>query len=180
MELHGWPLAKLKNPGNVTSLGDLERVLKALKDGMCGWVRLRNDKLEERQKELEEQVRHRMCAPLKWAGTVSDASAEKKRKRSGGGMHGLHSKRAKVGRKGRLGSIIDDEDNIEGDENVRNGLVLGKFSPRLIGTLSGLDQTSQSRSKSGIFPKTPDCLVSSLGIPILPETISDPVWTGTA
>ena len=48
MELHGWPLAKLKNPGNVTSLGDLERVSKALKDGTCGWVRLRNDELEER------------------------------------------------------------------------------------------------------------------------------------
>ena len=63
-----------------------------------------------------------MCAPLKWAGTVSDASAGKKWKRSDEGMCGLHSKRTKVGRKGRSGSIIDDKDNIEGDENVRHGL----------------------------------------------------------
>ena len=59
-------------------------------------------------------------------------------------------------------------------------LVLGKFSPRPIGTRSGLDQTLWSRSRSGIFPKTWESLVSSPGIPILPETVSDPVWTGTA
>ena len=50
-------------------------------------------------------------------------------------------------------------------------LVLGKFSPGPIGTRSGLDQTPQSQSRSGIFPKKPDRPVSSLGIPILPETI---------
>ena len=59
-------------------------------------------------------------------------------------------------------------------------LVLGKFSPGLIGTRSGPDQTLPFRSRSGIFPKTPDHLVSGLGIPILPKTVSDPVWTGTA
>ena len=58
-------------------------------------------------------------------------------------------------------------------------LVLGKFGPRQIGTQTGLDQTQQSRSQSGIFPKIPDRLVSGLGIPVLPETVSDPVWTGT-
>ena len=59
-------------------------------------------------------------------------------------------------------------------------IVLGKFGPRLIGTRSGPDQTPWSWSRSGIFLKTPDRLVSGLGIPILPETVSDPVWTGTA
>ena len=59
-------------------------------------------------------------------------------------------------------------------------LVLGKFGPRPIGTRSGPDQTPQSRSRSGIFPKIPDRSVSSLGILILPETVSDPVWTRTA
>ena len=58
-------------------------------------------------------------------------------------------------------------------------LVLGKFGPGLIGTWSGLDQTPQSWSRSGIFPKIWDHLVSSLGNPILPETVPDPVWTGT-
>ena len=58
-------------------------------------------------------------------------------------------------------------------------LVLGKFSPRPIGPWSGLDQTPWSQSRSGIFPKTLDCLVSGLGIPILPEPISDLVWTET-
>ena len=33
----------------------------------------------------------------------------------------------------------------------------------LIGTWSGLDQTQQSQSQSGIFPKTPDHLISGLG-----------------
>ena len=42
-------------------------------------------------------------------------------------------------------------------------VVLGKFGPGPIGTQSGLDQTQQSQSGSGIFPKTPDCLVSGLG-----------------
>ena len=42
-------------------------------------------------------------------------------------------------------------------------VVLGKFGPRPIGTRSGPDQTQRSRSRSGIFPKTPDCLVSGLG-----------------
>ena len=59
-------------------------------------------------------------------------------------------------------------------------LVLGKFGPGLIGTRSGPDQTQQSWSWSGIFPKIPDCLVSCLGIPILPGTVSDLVWTRTA
>ena len=59
-------------------------------------------------------------------------------------------------------------------------VVLGKFGPRLIGTRSGPDQTPRSRSRSGIFPKTRDRLVSGPGIPILPETVPDPVWTGTA
>ena len=59
-------------------------------------------------------------------------------------------------------------------------VVLGKFGPGPIGTRSGLDQTPQSQSRSGIFPKTRDHLVSGLGIPILLETVSDPVWTGTA
>ena len=58
-------------------------------------------------------------------------------------------------------------------------VVLGKFGPRPIGTRSEPDQTLQSWSQSGIFPKTLDCLVPSLGIPILPETVSDLVWTGT-
>ena len=59
-------------------------------------------------------------------------------------------------------------------------LVLGKFGPGPIGTRSEPDQTWQSQSRSGIFPKTPDYLVPGLGIPILPETVSDPVWTQTA
>ena len=46
---------------------------------------------------------------------------------------------------------------------------LGKFGPGPIGTWSGLDQTPQSRSWSGIFPKTLDCLVSGLGIPYCPR-----------
>ena len=50
-------------------------------------------------------------------------------------------------------------------------LVLGKFGPGPIGTRSGPDQTPQSWSRSGIFPKKPDRSVSSLGIPILPETV---------
>ena len=58
-------------------------------------------------------------------------------------------------------------------------LVLGKFGPGPIGTRSGPDQTPRSQSRSGIFLKTLDRLVSGLGIPILPETVSDPVWTGT-
>ena len=57
------------------------------------------------------------------------------------------------------------------------GIVLGKFRPGLIGTQSGPDQTP--RSRSGIIPKTLDRLVSGLGIPILPKTVSDLVWTGT-
>ena len=56
---------------------------------------------------------------------------------------------------------------------------LGKFSPGLIGTWSGLDQTQQSRSRSEIFPKKRDCLVSGLGNPILAEMVPDSVWTGT-
>ena len=60
-----------------------------------------------------------------------------------------------------------------------SNIVLGKFSPRPIGTWSGPDHTPQSWSRSEIFPKTLDHLVSNLGIPILPETVSDPVWTGT-
>ena len=63
---------------------------------------------------------------------------------------------------------------------VQWGLVLGKFGPRPIGTRTGLDQTQQSWSQSGIFPKTWDHLVSSLGNSILPEMVPDPVWTGTA
>ena len=70
--------------------------------------------------------------------------------------------------------------SIEGANIIFDGLVLGKFSPRPIGTQSGPDQTQQSWSRSGIFPKILDHLVSGLGIPILPKTISDPVWTGTA
>ena len=62
----------------------------------------------------------------------------------------------------------------------QNLLVLGKFGPRPIGTWSGPDQTQRSRFRSGIFPKTPDRLVPGLSIPILPQTVSDPVWTGTA
>ena len=58
-------------------------------------------------------------------------------------------------------------------------LVLGKFGPGPIRTQSGPDQTPRSWSWSGIFPKTWDRLVSGLGIPILLETVSDPVWTGT-
>ena len=58
-------------------------------------------------------------------------------------------------------------------------LVLGKFGPRPIGTRSGPDQTPWSRSQSGIFPKTQDHLVSGLGIPLLLETVSDLVLTGT-
>ena len=58
-------------------------------------------------------------------------------------------------------------------------VVLGKFSPRLIGTLSGPDQTLWSWSQSGIFPKMWDCLVSSLGNHILPEMVQDLVWTRT-
>ena len=58
--------------------------------------------------------------------------------------------------------------------------MLGKFGLGLIGTRSGPDQTLWSRSRSQIFPKILDRLVSGLGIPILPETISDPVWTRTA
>ena len=74
--------------------------------------------------------------------------------------------------------------SVEGDPLERchfqlYGVVLGKFGPRPIGTRSGPDQTPRSRSQSGIFPKTPDRLVPGLGIPILPKTISDPVWTGT-
>ena len=64
----------------------------------------------------------------------------------------------------------------KGVENI----VLGKFGPRLIGTRSGLDQTQRSQSQSGIFPRTRDHLVSGLGNSILPETVPDPVWTGTA
>ena len=67
----------------------------------------------------------------------------------------------------------------EGLIRIVTWLVLGKFGPRPIGTQSGPDQTQQSQSQSGIFPKIPDRLVSGLGIPILPETVSDPVWTGT-
>ena len=52
-------------------------------------------------------------------------------------------------------------------------LVLGKFSPRLIGTRSGLDQTQWSQSRSGIFPKTQDHLVSGLGNSIFPEMVPD-------
>ena len=48
-------------------------------------------------------------------------------------------------------------------------LVLGKFGPRPIGTQSGLDQTPWSWSRSGIFPKIPDHLVSGLGILILDQ-----------
>ena len=59
-------------------------------------------------------------------------------------------------------------------------VVLGKFSPGLIGTPSEPDQTPGSWSQSGIFPKMQDCLVSSLGNPISPEMVPDPVWTGTA
>ena len=59
-------------------------------------------------------------------------------------------------------------------------LVLGKFGPRPIGTRFRPDQTQRSRSRSGIFPKTRDRLVSGLGNSILPETVPDPVWTGTA
>ena len=58
-------------------------------------------------------------------------------------------------------------------------LVLGKFGPGPIGTQSGPDQTQRSWSWSGISPKSPNCLVSGLDIPTLPETVSDPVWTGT-
>ena len=57
-------------------------------------------------------------------------------------------------------------------------LVLGKFGPGPIGTRSEPDQTQWSRSRSGIFPKSLDRLVSGLDIPTLPETVSDPVWTG--
>ena len=64
--------------------------------------------------------------------------------------------------------------------SAHRALVLGKFGPGLIGTRSGLDQTPRSQCRSRIFPKTLDCLVSSLGIPILPKTVSDPVWTRTA
>ena len=47
--------------------------------------------------------------------------------------------------------------------------VLGKFGPGPIGTQSGLDQTQQSRS--GIFPKKQDRLVSGLGNPTLHKTV---------
>ena len=59
-------------------------------------------------------------------------------------------------------------------------VVLGKFGPGPIGTRSGPDQTLQSRSRSGIFPKILDRSVSGLGILKLRETVSDPVWTRTA
>ena len=68
---------------------------------------------------------------------------------------------------------------LEAQAKVMQEVVLGKFGPRPIGTRSEPDQTPQSWSWSGIFPKTPDRLVPGLGIPILPETVSDPVWTGT-
>ena len=58
--------------------------------------------------------------------------------------------------------------------------MLGKFGPGPIGTWTGPDRTQRSQSQSGIFPKIPDHLVSGLGIPIFPETISDRVWTRTA
>ena len=51
-------------------------------------------------------------------------------------------------------------------------LVLGKFGPGPIGTRSRLDQTQWSWSWSGIFLKIPDRLVSGLGIPILPKTVT--------
>ena len=66
------------------------------------------------------------------------------------------------------------------DSACMDVIVLGKFGAGPIGTRSGLDQTQQSQSWSGIFQKILDCLVSSLGIPILPGTISDLVWTRTA
>ena len=55
---------------------------------------------------------------------------------------------------------------------------VGEVRSQTDGTQSGPDQTLRSRSLSRIFPKIPDRLVSGLGIPILPETVSDPVWTG--
>ena len=81
-------------------------------------MRLRDDKLDEWQKEPEEQVRHGMCAPLKWAGAVSDALAGKNQKIRCEGKGHTGSKWAKVGRKGRSGSIIDDDIDIEGDKIV--------------------------------------------------------------
>ena len=81
---------------------------------------------------------------------------------------------------------IGDTDEMVGMSQVDFGVdshllwvVLGKFGPRPIGTQFRPDQTQRSRSRSGIFPKIPDRLVSGLGIPILPKTISDPVWTRT-
>ena len=77
-------------------------------------------------------------------------------------------------------SIEEHEKHLELVFNKLCEVVLGKFGPGLIGTRSGPDQTLRSRSRSGIFLKTLDRLVSGLGIPILPETVSDPVWTRTA
>ena len=55
----------------------------------------------------------------------------------------------------------------DGEDKV----VLGKFGPGLIGTRSGPDKTQWSWSRSGIFPKKQDHLVSGLDNPTLPKTI---------
>ena len=75
----------MKNPSNIMVLGDLERVSKALKDGSCGWVRLRNDELVERWKVLEQEVQQGTWVALKWAGAAGASSsvlAGRKRKRN--------------------------------------------------------------------------------------------------
>lgn len=113
VELRGWPLAKLKNPSNITALGDLERVSKALKDGGCGWVRLRNDELAVRRKVLEQEVQQGERAALKWmgaAGASSSVSAGRKRKRN--------CQDSAVGKRGggQSNSVVSDEDDEEPEQ----------------------------------------------------------------
>lgn len=56
VHLIGWPLEELKNPSNITSIGDLNKVNKALADGTCRWVRLTNDEFDEYATNLEREV----------------------------------------------------------------------------------------------------------------------------
>lgn len=70
--LEGWPLPNLKNASNISNLGDLNKVIDALKKGDCFWKKLSPEEYLERKEQLQQEVDAGTRKPLKHGGVGTE------------------------------------------------------------------------------------------------------------